>query len=149
MARNKRATFGTVWTFKTRRFLVSLNLERDYSYRYDGEDADGETQAGLDDGSLVAFDSSVIVEFDGEEIARESLGGSVYAADEVAAFYTDHRDADHLNRNCSTMRAARGNVVICHYFPSMVQEAIAAARQIMLDQIEEARSLPYIRSAAA
>jgi len=148
MARNTRATFGTVWSFKAGRFLVSLELERDFNYRYDGEDEDGATQAALDSGEFVAFDSTVIVEFEGEEIGRDSLCGSVYSASDVAAFFSDHRDTDPMNRNCSAMRAARGdNVVICHYFPDMVRQVIAEARDTIKARRAELESLPYVRAA--
>lgn len=106
MARNRNATFGRVWTFRTKRFAVELTLERDYSYSYDGEDENGETQAALDCGESVAFDSTVTVYLDGEEIAQDHLCGSVYGDEQVAEFYTAHRDPDPMNRNCSIMRAA-------------------------------------------
>ena len=125
------------WQFKTDRFTVALYLNRDSSYQYDGDDPDGETQAKLDSGELVAFESNVVVILDGESvIGRSNLGGSVYAADEVEQFWTAHRDPDPMNRNCTTMRAAwqgKGDpdarVSICHYFPGMVSEAIAEARE--------------------
>ena len=118
-----------VWEFKTARFRVVLEIEPDYGYRYDGDDEDGSTQAALDCGGYVAFDSAVIVYLDGHEIGRDDLGGSVYAAGDDG-FWTDHRSADPMNRNCSVMRAARGgNVSICHYFPEMVRIAIAEARK--------------------
>lgn len=145
MARNSHATFGTVWTFRTKRFMVSLELERDRSYRYDGDDEGGETQAALDSGEYVAFDCRVSVELDGVEIGADSLCGSVYAADEVAAFYTDHRSIDPMNRNCSIMRAKLGdNACICHYFPGMVRAAIGEARL----HLSSLKPLPYIREAA-
>lgn len=148
MARNTHATFGTVWTFKAGRFLISLELERESGFRYDGEDEDGETQGQLDSGELVAFSSTVTVELDGQEIGRDSLFGSVYARDSVADFYSDHRSADPMNRNCSAMRAERGNVSIVHYFPSMVSEAIAAARAAIRAQRQLANDLPFIREGA-
>lgn len=121
---------GTVWSFNTERFTVALEIERDRHYQYDGDDVDGETQAKLDSGEYVAFDSRVVVYFDNEEIASDSLCGSVYGAGDYSDFWKAHRDSDAMNRNCSIMRAARGgNVVICHYFTDMVRIAIAAARQ--------------------
>ena len=129
------------WEFCTPRFRVALYIEQDHGYQYDGDDPDGETQAKLDSGEYVAVDSTVIVELDGIEIARDSLGGSVYAADEVADFWTAHRDPNPMNRNCSIMRAAHGaNVSICHYFPDMVSVAIAAAR-------EHVANVPHMRAA--
>jgi hypothetical protein len=132
----------TVWSFNTSRFAVSLQVEIDYDYQYDGDDEDGETQAALDSGEYVAFDSRVVVELDGIEIASDSLGGSVYAADSMDEFWTAHRGADPMNRNCSIMRAERGaNVVICHYFPDMVREAVRSACDYL-------RSIPAMREAA-
>lgn len=119
----------TAWEFKTARFRVCLEIRQDLDYRYDGDDENGETQAGLDAGDFVAFDSLVRVFLDGVEVSSDSLGGSVYGVNDVAEFWTAHRGADPLDRNCSIMRAARGsNVCICHYFPEMVRQAIAAAR---------------------
>ena len=128
---NGRET-GTVWVFETARFQIRLEIERDWNYQYDGDDENGETQAALDSGEYVAFDSRVVIELDGIEIASDSLGGSIYVADDIADFWRAHRDADPLNRNCSVMRAARGgNVVICHYFPGMVAQAIDEARRVL------------------
>lgn len=122
-------TFGTVWQFHTERLSVDLELIEDCHYRYDGDDPDGETQAKLDSGEYVAFDSIVRVYWDGVEIASDYLGGSVYAYNNVAEFYTAHRDKNPMHRNCSIMRAQHGNnVVICHYFPSMVRTACEQAR---------------------
>jgi hypothetical protein len=136
---------GTKWQFRTKRFRVVLTLERDHGYQYDGDDEDGETQAKLDSGEFVAFDSRVVVELDGEEIAADSLGGSVYEDGRESEFWTAHRDADPMNRNSSIMRAARGhNCVICHYFPDMVRTAIAEARE----HIRSQASLPYVRESA-
>lgn len=135
---------GTVWVHATRRFRVRLEIEPDRSYRYDGDDENGEIQAKLDSGEYVAFDSAVVVELDGEEIARDTLSGSVYGANEVAEFWTSHRDANPMNRNCSIMRAARGNITICHYFPDMVRIAIAEARE----HVAHIRVPPRMRKAA-
>lgn len=121
--------FGTVWKFETARFGVFLRLERDYGYSYDGDDENGEIQAKLKSGEYVAFDSTVTVEFDGEVIAENHLGGSVYAADDVAEFYTAHRDSPAEYRNTLEQKAA--GRVICHYFPSMVAEACQEAREIL------------------
>jgi hypothetical protein len=62
-----------------------------------------------------------------EYLAHDHLGACAYAS--VLEFYTAHRCRDPMNRNCSVMRAKRGdNVVICHYFPDMVATAISEAR---------------------
>jgi hypothetical protein len=88
-------------------------------------------------GNLVFFDSTVTIEGPrGEEIGHDSLGESCYYADKIQDFYTAHRHPDPFQRNSSIMREARGkNVVICHYFPSMVREACARAREYMNKQI--------------
>ena len=130
--KHRRTLEGTTWSFLTTNFEVRLELEREFNYRYDGDDPDGETQAKIDSGEYVVFNSTVIVEFDGEEIASEHLGGSVYGADRYQEFWTAHRDADPMNRNCSIMRAVEGdNVSICHYFPGMVKDAIKDARRVL------------------
>lgn len=128
--------YEPVWTFNTARFRVELALAYDYGHQYDGDDADGETQAKLDSGEYVAFDSRVRITLDGVTIGEDHLGASVYDAGDVADFWTAHRDRDPMNRNCSVMRAAwrgEGNpdakVSICHYFPGMIAEAIAEARK--------------------
>ncbi len=144
--RTFRNTFGKVWGFRTARFEVSLYLERDRSYRYDGDDEDGDIRRKLHSGEYVAFDSRVTVELDGEEIAFDHLGGSVYGADDVAQFYTSHRDADAMNRNCSIMRAnhpSGPNVSICHHFPGMVAQAIQYARE----ELASRKAPPRMRAA--
>ncbi len=135
---------GTVWKFETARFVVRLEIELDHNYQYDGDDENGETQAALDSGEYVAFDSSVIVELDGQEIGRDSLGGSVYSANNYREFWTAHRDSDPMNRNCSIMRANRdANVCICHYFPDMVHLAVQEARK----HVASMNAKPRLRAA--
>lgn len=123
---------GIVWTFNTERFCISLEIEVESYPHYDGDDEDGEIQRQLDNGSLVQFDSRVVVELDGVEIASDHLGASVYDPRTADEFWTAHRDPDPMNRNCSIMRAshpAGPNVSMCHYFPGMVREAIREARK--------------------
>lgn len=135
---------GTVWVFETARFQVRLEIEPIHGYRYDGDDENNETQNALDSGAYVAFESRVIVELDGEEIGDDSLYGSVYERDNVATFWTDHRDSDPMNRNCSIMRQARGgNVCIGHYFPDMVRIAIKEARE----HVAAIKDKPRLRAA--
>lgn len=124
----------TAWKFETARFCVKLLVTEDYGYQYDGDDPEGETQAKLDSGEYVAFDSDVVVYVDGQCVANDSLCGSVYDANTVAEFWTAHRDSDPMNRNCSiyrdAMRAETGHEsAICHYFPDMVRIAIGEARK--------------------
>jgi hypothetical protein len=114
----------TVWTFETKRFRVTLELDRDLNYRYDGDDEDGEVQLKLDTGEYVAFDSTVTVYFDDTEVGVDHLGGSVYSWDKVQEFWTGHRDPDPANRNCMANAYRVG-----HYFPDMVKEACQEARK--------------------
>lgn len=139
--------YETVWSFKTARFTVALQIAQDYGYQYDGDDEDGETQAKLDSGEYVAFDSRVVVKLGSISYGSDYLGGSVYAAGEIAEFWTAHRDQDAMNRNCSIMRAAwrgEGNpdakISICHYFPDMVRQSIAEARKLLAE-------VPHMRAA--
>lgn len=126
----------TVWSFETKRFRVTLELEyyEPGAYQYDGDDPDGEIQAKLNRNELMAFDSRVVVYLDGQAIGEDSLGGSVYLANHIEPFWTGHRSADPMNRNCSIMRANHPSgpaVSICHYFPDMVSMAIAEARSTL------------------
>jgi len=128
---------GIVWTFTTERFCISLEIEVESYPRYDGDDEDGEIQRQLDNGSLVQFDSRVVVELDGVEIGSDHLGASVYDPRTADEFWTAHRDPNHLNRNCSY----NPGVNVCHYFPEMVREAIRQAR-------EHLAKAPKMRNAA-
>lgn len=140
---------GNVWRFRTANFQVELRLERDFNYRYDGDDEDGKTQAAIDSGEYVAFNAFVSVFWNGEQIGQDALHGSVYGRDEVVDFYTAHRDANPMNRNSSIMRAAEGlNVCICHYFPGMVLEAIKDARREIARRKNNAARLPRLRVGA-
>lgn len=117
------------WAFKSGRFDVQLHIEHDFNYKYDGDDEDGEIQRALDEDRYCAFDSTVLVKLDGIVVGRDDLGGSVYDARKVSEFWTAHRDADPMNRNCTAYRAVHGQrSVICHYFPDMVRMACANAR---------------------
>lgn len=134
-------SFLTVWKFETARFRVEFAIAYDYGYKYDGDDENGETQAKIDSGEYVAFDSRVRVLLDGRVVGEDHLGGSVYAQGEESEFWTAHRDRDPMNRNCSIMREAKGgNVCICHYFPDMVSSAIGEARKTL-------SGLPKLRAA--
>ena len=63
-------------------------------------------------------------------IGSDYLHGCHY--NNVDEFISSHRDIDDMNRNCSIMRAAKGeNAAICHYFPDMVLTAIADARKTL------------------
>jgi len=116
----------TVWKFETKRFRVALEIDQERGYRYDGDDRGGKIQAKLDSGEYVAFQSALLVYFDGSEIAADYLGGSVYSLGTIADFWTAHRDRDANNRNCSLNDRNIG-----HYFPDMVRTAIDEAREYL------------------
>lgn len=133
--------FENVWKFETKRFRVTAAIREYETYEYDGEDENGETQRKIDSGEFVAFECRVMVEVDGYNIGSDYLGGCVYDANQIKEFWTAHRDANPMNRNCSIMRAARAdNVVICHYFPDMVRIACGYAREFLA-------GMPKVRTA--
>jgi hypothetical protein len=121
-----RHHYEAVWKHETARFRVELQVspcDMDPADSFDFED----DIAAVRNGDVEWFDASVVVYLDGREVGRDSLGGCAYR--DAYDFYAAHRDPDPMNRNCSIMRAARGeNVAICHYFPDMVRQAIAEAR---------------------
>lgn len=133
------------WQFKTDKLTVRLDIKRERGYRYDGEDPDGEIQAQLEEGELVAFTSTVevLVGDEPEPIGWASLHGSVYQAGRVSDFWTDHRTAPFEGRNTLALKAR--NTVICHYFPGLVAEACAMAREELQARL---RDMPRIRRAA-
>jgi hypothetical protein len=137
-----------LWSFETARFFVGFYAEPEEMDPADSFQFDDDIEA-VRSGSVEWFSASVRVYLKGDDdnwctdwtlVGRDDLGGCAYSS--VREFYTSHRDPDPMNRNCSTMRAVRGeNVVICHYFPGMVAEAISDARRTI-------RNVPAVRSAA-
>lgn len=115
----------TLWTFSTRRFRVSCEIEPDDYLDLSWDDT-GEVAEKLKSGEYVAFQTRVAVYLDGVMIGADYLGGSIYADPED--FVTEHRDPDPKNRNCSA-----NSYRVCHYFPDMVSGAIAEARAHLAD----------------
>lgn len=118
-----------LWSFSTDRFQVICTAEEEHDPDMSWDD-DGSAQAGIDSGAYDLFCAKVAVLLDGREVSADYLGGCIYAPGE---FVESHRDKDPMNRNCTLMRAARGKVSICHYFPDMVRLAITEARQALRD----------------
>jgi hypothetical protein len=118
-----------VWQFETAQFCIQLHIEPEdmdpADYIGEGEDLVNDIR----EGRCEWFQATVRVLKNGHEIGRDHLGGCSYNS--FREFYTSHREADEINRNCSLMRKARGDIVICHYFPSMVREAIEDARNTL------------------
>lgn len=119
----------TVWEFNTAQFRVTLEIEPEDMDPADSFECEDDI-AAIRNGGVEWFQAKVAVYFDGREIAADYLGGCAYNS--VREFYESHRDRDPMNRNCSIMRAVRGdNVCIGHYFPDMVSTAISEARGAM------------------
>lgn len=124
-----------IWSFETDRFFIGLYAEPEDMDPADSFEFPEDIEA-VRNGDVEWFCAVVRVYYKKDnfpeswwrEIGSDSLGACAYKT--LAEFYTAHRDADPMNRNCSIMRAARGeNVTICHYFPDMVRTAIADARR--------------------
>lgn len=123
------------WSFETATLFIGLYTEPENMDPADSFEFPEDIEA-VRSGEVEWFSASVRVYLKGEddtyctdwrEIGSDHLGGCAYTT--VREFYTSHRDADPMDRNCSLMHAARGeNVSICHYFPGMVSEAIRDAR---------------------
>jgi hypothetical protein len=119
-----------MYEFSIGRFTIAADITPSTDLDLSWDDT-GETRDGLERGTLEAFDTKVSVSCNGVEIASDWLCESIYS--DPAEFFSDHRDRDPMNRNCSVMRAANGqNVSICHYFPGMISAAITQARQWMV-----------------
>ena len=118
-----------MYRFETASFVVRALIVPDDDVDISFDET-GETAEKLASGEWQAFGTIIRVEHAGVLLGQDSLWGSIYA--DPREFFTAHRDADPLNRNCSIMRAAKGaNVCICHYFPDMVRCAIDDARRTL------------------
>lgn len=115
----------TQWTFKTAKYEVRAQTTYD-----DDADLSWMGQQDLDDlqaGRTACYGVRVQVLKAGIVVGSDSLWGCVYR--DIGDFFKEHRNADPMQRNCSIMRATRGdNVVIGMYFPDMVVGAIKEAR---------------------
>ena len=111
----------TLWTFKSGNFEVAL--EYDYETDFDHSWADEETLANLADGTWTSYLFKVAVYYQGEEIAADYLGDSIYADPRE---FMDHRACGRRNREL----AAAGQAGRCgSYFTDMLHNAIREARE--------------------
>jgi hypothetical protein len=118
-----------MYRFETENFIVRATIQPDDDLDLSW-DVDGETRAKLKSGKFKVFGTIVTVSTrDGIVLGGDSLWALVY--DDPRKFFTNHRDPDPMNRNCSLMRAARGHVSIRHHFPYMVSQAIKKARRTL------------------
>lgn len=118
-----------IYRFETARFIISLRAEpEDYppedSFQFPEDIAFARSG---DPAAWFCAVCTVTEKGSGAVIGRDVLGGCSYRSFED--FVGSHRDPDPMHRNCSIMRAARGeNVVMCDYFPGMIAEAVKDAR---------------------
>lgn len=125
-----------VWKFETAKFKVALVVERELDDPADHFEFESDVEYARSGDLCAWFCARVVVskwnaeKGDWVEIGDDALGGCSYAS--IEDFYTGHRDADPMNRNCTTFRAAHGdNAAVCHYFPSMVKEAVSVAKSTL------------------
>lgn len=117
-----------LWRFDTARLSVTFHATDEDMHPADQLDDPRDVEFACSGDPAHWFCAWVVVwDEDDRPVAWDSLGGCSYNS--FREFYTSHRDPDPMHRNCTLMRAARGdNVVICDCFPSMVREAVRAAR---------------------
>ncbi len=104
----------TMRTIKAGRFTVRASIEPDYDLDLSWDDT-GETAEKLNSGEWDAFQTKVAVYLDGNEIAADYLGGSIYA--DPRDFFTEHYGISATG--CGA------------YFPDMVRTAISEARDVL------------------
>jgi hypothetical protein len=114
----------TVWSFETANYEVLGQVSDCTDDPADHFEFPEDIDA-VRDGKVYWFDARVIVKKNGHTVGSDYLGGCSYAS--IEEFFASHRDRDPSNRNTLALKAT--NTVICHYFPSMVAEAIADARR--------------------
>src|SRR5215467_2426436 len=107
MARNLN---DALWRFDTARLTVALFAEEEDMEPRDGF-CDERDVAFASDGDPAHWFAATVVVFDedGTELAADYLGGCSYNS--FGEFYSGHRDRNPLDRNCSLMRARRGQNV--------------------------------------
>jgi len=118
-----------LWRFETARYAVTLHAieeDMDPSDSFESED-DVEFARSGDPAAWFCAAVRVVNKKTGIELGSDVLGGCSYKS--FRDFYSGHRDRDPANRNTLAMKAK--NVVICHYFPDMVSQAIDNARDTL------------------
>jgi hypothetical protein len=120
---------GVLWRFDTKRFTVAFWAEEEELPPEDSFEFPEDVEFAREGDPSHWFCAFVGV-FEGatdEEahcVGYDCLGGCSYNS--FDEFVASHREGGEDNRNCFATKAR--NVVICHYFPSMVREAISQAR---------------------
>lgn len=112
-----REHWETRWIFSSARFSVEWATTPDYDCDLSFDDT-GETREKIESGEWECFTSRMAVFFDGEMIAADYLGGSIYA------------NPDDFRRDSG-------------YFHTMVRDAVRDARKTLKRRIE---TMPYLRA---
>jgi hypothetical protein len=115
-----------IWEFKTKRFLVTCEVGPEDMDPADSFQFDEDIEA-VRNGDVEWFHVEVVVRDrkTSRTLGHDSLGGCAYKT--FDEFVTGHRDSNPEYRNTLANKARKR--VICHYFPSMVSEAIRDARE--------------------
>lgn len=122
--------YEEVWSFATRNFRVAFEVAPEDTDPRDSFDREEDIALACQGGSNWFCARVVVYGPDGAELGVDHLGGCSYSSFED--FYQSHRDKNPMHRNCSIMRAVRGeNVSIGYYFPDMVSGAIGEARKTL------------------
>lgn len=116
-----------IWTFKTARFVITLDCDWETSPDFSWDET-GETEEKCRSGEWDCVCFRVRVTLDGDEVAADYLGNSIYA--NVRDFRSEHV-------------GSRGKWGA--YFPDMVRTACAEARAEVKRRTETA---PRVRIAA-
>jgi hypothetical protein len=114
----------TLRTFKTKNFRVVVDAlpEDDLDLSWDES---GDTLIDLESGKLIAFVARARVFFQGEEIAKDYLGGCIYKSFED---FMDHRACGRMNKE----QEAKGESGRCgSYFSDMIHEVCSQARKYL------------------
>lgn len=131
----------TVWSFSTKEFLVALEISPEEMDPADSFEFEDDINA-VRNGHVEWFCARVAVYKNSHLVGSDTLGGCAYNT--IEEFYTSHRNSDPMNRNCTIMRKKFSDkMTICHYFPSMVQQAIDDARTTLgLRTVEQSSKGP-------
>ena len=111
-----------MYTFNVGRFSIYADIEPSSDLDLSWDDS-GEVREKLDSGEFYAFDTRVSVWLNGAMIGSDWLCGSIYA--DPADFFSEHIGLAIKSRADGCNYGA--------YFPGMVKEAIAEARQWLAD----------------
>jgi hypothetical protein len=117
---------GAIWQFHTAKYSIALFAEPEDIDPTDCMDDEDEAKRIRESNNPADWFCAVVAVYgpNGERLGMDILGGCSYSS--FKDFYESHRDPNPANRNTLELKAK--NTIICHYFPSMVRQAIADAR---------------------